>query len=123
MVPVDPAAKVDAPMDVLLRDGRVAEVAAPNKTRGSADEKFDARGLVVAPGFIGTPAAAYLLSNPESRAAMGQMVPLSGAYPGRPEQMAAIIAWCLSEENSLMTGQILFVDGGVECTQRGERSW
>src|SRR5437899_2431993 len=39
-------------MDVLLRDGRVAEVAAPNKTRGAADEKFDARGLIVAPGFI-----------------------------------------------------------------------
>jgi NAD(P)-dependent dehydrogenase (short-subunit alcohol dehydrogenase family) len=78
---------------------------------------------VVAPGFIDTPAAAYILSNPETKAAMGQMVPLRGAYPGRPEQMAAIIAWCLSEENSLMTGQILFVDGGVECTRRGERSW
>ena len=49
---IDPAAKLSAPMDVLLRDGRVAEVALPNKTRGSADESFDARGLVVAPGFI-----------------------------------------------------------------------
>ena len=39
-------------MDVLLREGRVAEVALPNKIRGSADEKFDARGLIVAPGFI-----------------------------------------------------------------------
>ncbi|HEV2468435.1 MAG TPA: dihydroorotase [Candidatus Sulfotelmatobacter sp.] len=49
---IDPAAKVNAPMDVMLRDGRVAEVALPNKTRGGADEKFDARGLIVAPGFI-----------------------------------------------------------------------
>ena len=49
---IDPAAKINAPMDVLLRDGRVAEVAPPNKIRGSADEKFDARGLIVAPGFI-----------------------------------------------------------------------
>ncbi len=39
-------------MDVLLRDGRVAEIALPNKIRGGADEKFDARGLIVAPGFI-----------------------------------------------------------------------
>lgn len=39
-------------MDVLLREGRVAEVAPPNKIRGGADEKFDARGLIVAPGFI-----------------------------------------------------------------------
>src|SRR5580692_10956417 len=49
---IDPAAKINAPMDVLLRDGRVAEVALPNKIRGGSDEKFDARGLIVAPGFI-----------------------------------------------------------------------
>lgn len=48
---IDPAQKVDAPMDILLRDGRVAEVAAPGQIRGG-DEKFDARGLIVAPGFI-----------------------------------------------------------------------
>ena len=49
---IDPAARVDGPMDVLLRDGRVAEVAAAGKIRGGAEEKFDARGLIVAPGFI-----------------------------------------------------------------------
>lgn len=48
---IDPAARINAPMDILLRDGRVAEVAAPNQIHG-ADEKFDARGLIVAPGFI-----------------------------------------------------------------------
>jgi dihydroorotase len=49
---IDPAAKINAFMDILLRDGRVAEVALPNKIRAAADEKFDARGLIVAPGFI-----------------------------------------------------------------------
>ena len=49
---IDPAGKVDAPRDILLREGRVAEVALPNKIRGGADEKFDARGLIVSPGFI-----------------------------------------------------------------------
>jgi len=49
---IDPASKVNAPMDVLLREGRVAEIAQPNKIRGGADEKYDARGLIVAPGFI-----------------------------------------------------------------------
>ena len=48
---IDPAAHIDAPMDILLKDGRVAEIAPPNKIKG-ADEKFDARGLIVAPGFI-----------------------------------------------------------------------
>ena len=49
---IDPAASINAPMDILLRDGVVAEVAPPNKVKGGADEKFDARGLVVAPGLI-----------------------------------------------------------------------
>lgn len=49
---IDPAAHVDAPMDVLLRDGHVAEIAPPNKIRGGADTTLDARGLIVAPGFI-----------------------------------------------------------------------
>jgi NAD(P)-dependent dehydrogenase (short-subunit alcohol dehydrogenase family) len=78
---------------------------------------------VVAPGFIDTPAAAYILSDPDRSAAAGRMVPMRGAFPGRPDQMAATLAWCVSPENSLMTGQILFVDGGIECVARGERSW
>lgn len=49
---IDPIAKIDASMDVLLRDGQVAEVAAPGKIRGKAAENIDARGLIVAPGFI-----------------------------------------------------------------------
>ncbi|MGB6553994.1 MAG: SDR family oxidoreductase [Candidatus Binataceae bacterium] len=78
---------------------------------------------VVAPGFIDTPAAAYILSDPDRSAAMERMVPMRGVYPARPEQMAAILAWCVSPENSLMTGQILFADGGAECLARGERAW
>src|SRR5437016_11568788 len=49
---IDTAARIDAPMDVLVRGGRVAEIAPPRKIRGGADEKFDARGLIIAPGFI-----------------------------------------------------------------------
>lgn len=49
---IDPDARVDADMDVLVREGRVADIAPPGKIKESADEKFDARGLIVAPGFI-----------------------------------------------------------------------
>ena len=41
---IDPAAKINAAMDIILREGRVAEVALPNKTRGSADEKMRGAG-------------------------------------------------------------------------------
>ncbi len=47
---VDPSQKLDAVMDVLLEDGLVKEVAKEIKTK--VDETFDAKGLVVAPGFI-----------------------------------------------------------------------
>jgi dihydroorotase len=49
---VDPQSHIDAPMDVLLADGRVLQIAPPNEIRDGADERFDARGLIVAPGFI-----------------------------------------------------------------------
>lgn len=49
---IDPSQQIEGKYDLLLRDGRVAEVAPPGKLRGQADETFNARGLVVAPGFI-----------------------------------------------------------------------
>lgn len=70
---------------------------------------------VVALGFYDTPAAAYVLGDPAHRAAMERMVPLAGSYPGRADEAAAIISWCVSQENSQMIGQVLFADGGVEC--------
>ncbi len=78
---------------------------------------------VIAPGIIDTPAAAPILKDPSLRAQIGNMVPMRMAYPGAPEQLAAVVAWCVSAENALMTGQILFVDGGFECLARGERLW
>jgi dihydroorotase len=50
---LDPAAGVDAPKDLLLKDGRVAEIAAPGKLKGAnGAETLDASGLIVAPGLI-----------------------------------------------------------------------
>jgi dihydroorotase len=49
---IDPATNTDAELDLLLRDGRIAELAPRSKLIGRAAETLDARGLVVAPGFI-----------------------------------------------------------------------
>jgi dihydroorotase len=50
---VDPAAGVDAAKDILLKDGRVAEIAGPGKLKHvEGAEVLDATGLVVAPGLI-----------------------------------------------------------------------
>src|SRR5882757_9405462 len=50
---IDPASGVDAPRDVLLRQGRVAAVEAPGGFRGfDAKETVDAAGMIVAPGLV-----------------------------------------------------------------------
>lgn len=50
---IDPAAGVDAARDLLLIDGKVAEIAAPGKLKhADGAETLDAGGLVVAPGLI-----------------------------------------------------------------------
>jgi NAD(P)-dependent dehydrogenase (short-subunit alcohol dehydrogenase family) len=75
----------------------------------------------VALGFYDTPAAAYVLSNPGLRAAMAALAPLRGSFPGRPQEAAALLAWCISPENSQMTGQVLFADGGYEAQLQKDR--
>ena len=50
---IDPSAGVDAPKDILLKDGRVAEIASPGKLKSANGAKaLDATGLTVAPGLV-----------------------------------------------------------------------
>jgi len=54
---IDPAAGVDGPKDIVLRDGRVAEIAAPGKAKlgngaQAGAQVIDASGLTVAPGLV-----------------------------------------------------------------------
>ncbi len=50
---IDPAAGVDGPRDILLKDGKVSEIAAAGKLKPTnGTETLDATGLTVAPGLI-----------------------------------------------------------------------
>src|SRR5580698_8113729 len=55
---IDPAAGLDGPKDLLIKDGRVAEIASPGKLKlgngaaGADVETIDATGLTVAPGLV-----------------------------------------------------------------------
>jgi len=50
---IDPAANLDGLRDVVLRDGRVAEVAAAGKAKvGPEAQIIEAKGLTVAPGLV-----------------------------------------------------------------------
>lgn len=49
---IDPAVHIDAPRDLLLVEGRVGAIDGPGKIRHADMEILDAKGLVVAPGFV-----------------------------------------------------------------------
>ena len=50
---IDPAAGIDTLKDILIKDGRVAEITAPGKLKSTnGTESIDATGLIVAPGLI-----------------------------------------------------------------------
>jgi dihydroorotase len=108
---IDPASNIDAEMDVLLRDGKVAEVAGKGKTRGSADEKFDARGMIVAPGFIDMhvhlrePGQAHkeTIATGTRAAAVGGFTSVCAMPNTAPvNDSAEITAWMLSPERGAM---------------------
>lgn len=49
---IDPGAGVEGAKDILLKDGRVAEIAGAGKIKPNGSEVIDAKGLTVAPGLI-----------------------------------------------------------------------
>lgn len=49
---IDPSSGIDAPRDLLLKEGKVAAMDKPGKIKFTGAEVMDAKGLMVAPGFV-----------------------------------------------------------------------
>ncbi|MFF3772337.1 SDR family oxidoreductase [Streptomyces sp. NPDC002232] len=77
----------------------------------------------VAPGVVVTPLTRPLLDDPEMRGLVERSVPMPLHGHARPEQIAPLIAWLASPENALVTGQVVFVDGGADAVLRGDQVW
>lgn len=65
----------------------------------------------IAPSITDTPLAAALLNTDEKKEANAQRHPLKKI--GRPEDLANLAAFLLSEKSSWITGQVLHADGGM----------
>ncbi|MNP51377.1 Glucose 1-dehydrogenase 1 [compost metagenome] len=82
-------------------------------TESLAREYAD-RGIrinAVAPGAIDTPMNGKLLSDPQITEQILNKIP--SRQIGTPEQIAAPVAWLLSQEASYVTGVTIFADGGM----------
>jgi glucose 1-dehydrogenase len=65
----------------------------------------------VAPGAIETEANAALMQDPARLAALLRQIPLGRL--GRPEDVAAVVAFLASDDAAYVTGSTYFVDGGL----------
>jgi len=75
----------------------------------------DIRVNGIAPSLTDTPLASSLLSSEAKREANAQRHPLKRI--GKPDDIASMAAFLLSEQSSWISGQILHVDGGMSSIQ------
>jgi NAD(P)-dependent dehydrogenase (short-subunit alcohol dehydrogenase family) len=79
----------------------------------------------VGPTVIETPMVAQFLSTAEGRHQMEKSIPLP-LHPGtwgQAGEVAKLLAFLVSEDNSLCSGQVIFIDGGFDALTRGDDIW
>lgn len=72
----------------------------------------------IAPGLIATPMTEDSM---EFILGLGdEIFPIPSKRPGRPEEVAAFLAFLLSPEAGFFCGSVLFIDGGTDATLRAD---
>jgi NAD(P)-dependent dehydrogenase (short-subunit alcohol dehydrogenase family) len=75
----------------------------------------------VAPGMIETPMVTDMRSDPEVGPLL-DMLPIPVGRAGRPEEIAALIAFLLGPDGAFFCGSVIFCDGGSDALLR-TRDW
>jgi NAD(P)-dependent dehydrogenase (short-subunit alcohol dehydrogenase family) len=116
-------------VDTGLRDQIYAtsKVAVSRWVRRSAvEDRWAGAGIplnAIAPGIVRTPMMARMLSTPEKRERLAGQVPMPLVGFMDAAAPAALLGWLLSEENTHMCGQVVFIDGGADVSIRGDSTW
>jgi NAD(P)-dependent dehydrogenase (short-subunit alcohol dehydrogenase family) len=73
----------------------------------------------IAPGMVMTPMISEQIKLPEVRRAMLERVPMPLNGIAEADDIARALAWFAGPENTHITGQIIYIDGGAEASLRG----
>ncbi|WNB86961.1 SDR family oxidoreductase [Cellulomonas sp. ATA003] len=77
----------------------------------------------IAPGVVETPMVADLIGTDVQRAAVAAALPMPLGGFMAPDVPAHLLAWLVSEANTHLCGQVVFLDGGADAVIRGDSTW
>ena len=94
-----------------------------NMTRTLALEyaRSGIRVNAIAPGATETPINSDWVDDPDKEAEVNRHIPMG--RPGTPEEMAAATAFLVSDEATYITGQTLYIDGGLTLYADFREPW
>ena len=94
--------------------------------RHAITEAWAGAGILLnapAPGLIESPMTQALIDDPAMLQMMHEIMPMPVGHYGMPNDVAQLLAFLISPQNSFMVGQVIFIDGGAEATTRGDGVW
>ncbi|GAN53293.1 SDR family NAD(P)-dependent oxidoreductase [Tanticharoenia sakaeratensis] len=83
--------------------------------------RFGIRVNAVAPGAIVTPMNDAWVHDPKQHEAVSRHIPMR--RPGESREIADVVTFLASEDASYITGQTIFVDGGLTLYADFEQNW
>jgi NAD(P)-dependent dehydrogenase (short-subunit alcohol dehydrogenase family) len=84
------------------------------------------RGILlnaVAPGIVRTPMMQPVLDAPGGTDMMLSVLPMPIGRVAEPEDIAEVLAFLAGPDNTIVTGQVLFTDGGTDACLRPDDVW
>lgn len=77
----------------------------------------------VGPAIVQTPMVEQIIKTPEERDGLAKLVPMPLNGFMEPEVVTSLLIWLTGVENTHVTGQTIYIDGGFERIVRGEDVW